>query len=149
MKMVRVSLLAICVMLFASAAFADDKADLYRKGTEAVNAGDAISAADAFCALTKVDPAYQDAAAQCAIYKSVAEKVLNRYKTNYAYGLTALEARDYATAEKEFEKVKGGQLAEQAKQRLAEIALAETPRPGRRQSQSRPAFAYRRFRNDL
>jgi hypothetical protein len=122
MKMVRVLLVA-SVMLFASAAFADEKSDLYRKGIAAVNAGDTISAADAFCTSAKIDSGYLDATAQCATYKPLAERTLSRYKITYVDGLSAMQAGDYATAQKKFENVKGGQFAEQAKEKLAEIAI--------------------------
>src|SRR6478736_2851930 len=93
-------------------AFADQKDDLYKKGNDAVSAGDSVAASNAFCAL----PAdYKDAGAQCATYKPLAEKRLTQYKVNYSNGMQALQAGDFNTAEIEFKKVKYGDYAEQAK----------------------------------
>ena len=108
----------LALLLAAPLAFADKNDDTYAKGQKAVNDGDSVAASNAFCSL----PAdFKDAGAQCAQYKPLAEKKLNLYKLNYSNGMQALQSGDYATAETEFKKVKYGEYAEQAKQRLVEI----------------------------
>lgn len=121
--------LIFAMALSAPLAFADQKDDLYKKGQTAINAGDSVAARDAFCALPKD---YQDADAQCNTYKPLAERKLNLYKLNYSNGMQAMQSGDYAAAEIEFKKVKYGDYAEQAKQRLAEI-------PGLRQKAAEAA----------
>jgi hypothetical protein len=115
--------LLIFTLLCSSAALADKKDELYFMGMAYVNAGDALSARDAFCAIAKVDPGYKDASAQCQTYSPLAEKTLFRYKQQYADGMAALQHGDYATAEIKFRNVKAGDLAEHAREKLAEIPL--------------------------
>src|SRR6185312_11033581 len=109
--------LFLALLLAAPFAAADQKEDNYNKGMAAINAGDSVAAANAFCAAGD----YKDAVAQCATYKPLAERRLNQYKLNYSAGLQAFQAGDYATAETEFKKVKYGDYVDQAKARLAEI----------------------------
>ena len=99
---------------------ADDKKDLYDKATQAVAVGDALNARDLFCKLAQDAPQYKDVVQQCAIFKPLAEKTLNRYKVNYAEGMLALDAHDYATAEKKFKLVRAGEFAESAKKKIVE-----------------------------
>lgn len=110
--------LFLALLLAAPFALADQKDDLYKKGTDAVNNGDSVAAAAAFCAL----PAdFKDSGAQCSQYKPLADKALFRYKQNYADGQQALQAGDFATAEIKFKNVKGGDFYSQAQKMLADI----------------------------
>ena len=112
------STLLLAIALSAPLAFADQKDDQYKKGTDAINAGDSVAASNAFCAL----PAdFKDAGAQCAQYKPLAEKRLNQYKFNYSNGTQAMQSGDYSTAEIEFKKVKYGDYADEAKKQLGLI----------------------------
>ncbi len=110
--------LFLALLLAAPFAFGDQKEDTYNKGQAAVNNGDSVAAATAFCSL----PAdYKDSGAQCSTYKPLADKALFRYKQNYAEGQAALQSGDFATAEIKFKNVKAGDFYNQAQQKLAEI----------------------------
>ncbi len=117
MKPFSMMALAIAVLFCAAVCRADQKDDLYLKGQQAVNSGDSIGASNAFCALPYD---YKDAGAQCATFRALAQKTIFRYRINYAEGMAALQAGDFSTAEIKFRNVKGGNLREQAKDRLAE-----------------------------
>lgn len=109
----------LAVLLASPLALADKNSELYAKGQKAVADGDSVAARDAFCAL----PAdYQDAAAQCTTYKAAADRTLNRYKLNYAEGVTLMGDGKLDDAAAKFRTVKAGDFAEQAKAKLNEIA---------------------------
>ena len=94
-------LVSLCLLLAtASAAKNDDKKALYSKGMQAVNAGDAVTARDAFCELAGRDRGYYDSAQQCQIYAEASQRMLMRYKINYGEALTLLaqDRFDDATA---------------------------------------------------
>ena len=112
--------LILGLLLAAPLAFADQKDDLYKKGKAAEAAGDSIAARDAFCAL----PAdfNGDAGTNCTTYKAAAERTLNRYKLNYAEGVTLMGDGKLDEAAAKFRTVKAGDFAEQAKAKLTEIA---------------------------
>ena len=112
----------LALLLVAPSAFADKNSDLYKKGTDAVAAGDSIAARDNFCALPGD---YQDAAAQCTTYKDAAARTLNRYKLNYAEGVTLMGDGKLDEAAAKFRSVKGGDFADQAKAKLNDIAKAK------------------------
>ncbi len=117
-------LLAVLCSAATTSAFAakdDDKRDLYRKGMDAVNAGDAVSARDAFCSLAGKDSKFADAATECAIYAPLAQRTLNRYKIDYAEGVTLLADNRYDEAELKLKNVRAGEYAQQAQKRLSEI----------------------------
>ncbi len=118
--------LSLLVALFCASAFAakdDDKRDLYRKAMDAVNQGDAITARDAFCSLATKDGGYADSATQCAIYVPVAQRALNRYKINYAEGVTLLASNRYDEAELKLRNVRAGEYAEAAQKKLTQIPV--------------------------
>src|SRR3954468_22859782 len=87
------------VFLCAIVTRADDKSKLYDKGIAGVTEGDPFAARDAFCAVSKKDEEYKDAKVQCQTYTAAADRVLMRYKVNFAEGMTAMQNRDYTTAE--------------------------------------------------
>src|SRR3954471_20477597 len=93
------------IALSAPLAFADQKDDLYKKGTNAANAGDIQGAKDAFCALSAD---FNDAAANCKIYTDSVAKALNKSHLNYGLGMTDLANNDFAAAEIKFKNVKMG-----------------------------------------
>ncbi len=110
--------LFLALLLAAPFALADQKDETYNKGQAAVNAGDSVAAAAAFCAL----PAdFKDSGAQCSTYKPLADKALFRYKQNYADGQAALQAGNFDLAEQKFKNVKAGDFYNLAQQKLAEI----------------------------
>src|SRR6185312_626580 len=124
--------LSLLVALFGASAFAakdDDKRDLYRKAMDAVNQGDAITARDAFCSLATKDGGYADSATQCAIYVPVAQRALNRYKINYAEGVTLLASNRYDEAELKLRNVRAGEYAEAAQKKLSEIPALKAKNP--------------------
>jgi hypothetical protein len=98
-----------------------DKDELYRKGAEAALAFDSIAARDAFCAVAKIDADYKDATAQCQSYTVAAERILLRYKMDFAEGMSAMQNRDYDTAANKFKLVQQGEFAAQARGKLAEM----------------------------
>ena len=108
--------LALCAPL----AFADQKDDLYKKGSDAA-ATDPFAARDAFCKLKDLDPTFKDAATQCTTYTQIADRTAFRYKTNFMDGMNALNSGDFATAETKFKNVKGGDYFDKAQQKLAEL----------------------------
>jgi hypothetical protein len=113
------SLLAALLLLAAvPSAFADRNDDLYARGTAAVNAGDAVAARDAFCA---VDPSYKDAASQCNIYKGEAQRAINRFNQNFLEGVQLMQEGKLDQAEIKFRNVKAGERVELAKRKLVEI----------------------------
>lgn len=117
-------LLAVLCSAATTSAFAvkdDDKRELYRKGMDAVNAGDSISARDAFCSLAGRDSKYADAATECAVYAPLAQRTLNRYKIDYAEGVTLLASYRYDEAELKLKNVRAGEYAEQAQKKLNQI----------------------------
>ena len=117
-------ILSLCILVFPAAAFAagnEGKKDLYNKGMDAVNRGDAITARDAFCEVARRDNEYQDAQQQCMDYSSMAEKALLRYKINYAQGVTLLADARYDEAENKFRMVRAGEYADSAQKKLAEV----------------------------
>jgi hypothetical protein len=118
---------AACTPAFA--AKDDDKRELYRKGMDAVNAGDAISARDAFCSLAGKDTRYADAANQCAVYVPMAQRALNRYKINYAEGVTLLASYRYDEAELKLKNVRAGEYAEEAQKKLRQIPTLKATHP--------------------
>lgn len=99
----------------------NEKDDLYRKGEQAALAFDAIAARDAFCAVAKKDPEYKDATAQCQKNTDAAQRMLLRYKMDYAEGMSAMQKHDYDTAAMKFRLVTQGEFADQAKVRLGEL----------------------------
>lgn len=107
----------------------DVKRELYRKGMDAVNSGDPIAARDAFCTLATKDGGYADASTQCAMYVPMAQKVLNRYKINYAEGVTLLASNRYDEAELKLRNVRAGEYAEQAQKKLTEIPKLRATQP--------------------
>lgn len=116
-------LLSLCVLVFSVSAFAasnEAKKDLYNKGIDAVNRGDAITARDAFCEVARRDNEYHDAQQQCVDYSSIAERALMRYKINYAQGVTLLAEARYDEAEAKFRAVRAGEYAESAQRKLQE-----------------------------
>jgi hypothetical protein len=116
-------LFSLCILVFSTSAFAannEGKKDLYNKGIEAVNRGDAITARDAFCEVARRDNEYHDAQQQCMDYSSIAEKALMRYKINYAQGMTFLAEARYDEAEAKFRTVRAGEYAESAQRKLQE-----------------------------
>src|SRR5438874_409860 len=92
------------LLLSAPMAFADQKDDLYNKGTAAA-ATDPFAARDAFCKLKDLDATYKDAATQCTIYTQSTEKTLFRWKTNFMDATNAIQAGDFATAELKLKNV--------------------------------------------
>jgi hypothetical protein len=127
-----VLIFSLCMAAFSVSAFAakdDFKKDLYRKGMDAVNQGDAITARDAFCSLAIKDSGYADAATQCAMYVPVAQRVLNRYKINYAEGVTLLASNRYEEAELKLRNVRAGEYAEEAQKKLHEIPVLKAAHP--------------------
>jgi hypothetical protein len=106
------------LLLAAPVARADQKDDLYNKGTAAINSGDSIAARDAFCAL----PAdFKDSATQCTTYKDAANRTLNRYKLNFGEGVTLMGDGKLDEAAAKFRTVKAGDYADQARAKLVEI----------------------------
>jgi hypothetical protein len=114
--------IAMLSFFLSSIAIADEKKDLYDKGVAATNAGDVFAARDAFCRLWKTYSNYKDVNEQCQTYLSLVDRALNRYKVNYAEGMSALQYGDFFTAENKFRNVKRGDYAESAKEKLATIA---------------------------
>lgn len=112
------------LVAFPASAFAaknDEKRELYNKGMQAVNNGDAINARDAFCQLAHRDNNFYDVQQQCLIYDMAAQRLLMRYKINYAEGLTLLAEARYDEAAIKLRNVKSGDYAVAAQQKLAEI----------------------------
>lgn len=110
----------LALLLAAPAAFADQKDDLYNKGT-AASGSDPFAARDAFCKLKDLDPTYKDVVTQCNIYTQSADKTLFRWKTNFMDGMNAIQTNDFATAETKFKNVKGGDYLDKAQKMLADI----------------------------
>ena len=71
--------------------------------------------------MAKKDPEYKDAAAKCQSNTDAAQRMLLRYKMDYAEGMSAMQKHDYDSAAMKFRLVTQGEFAEQAKAKLAEI----------------------------
>jgi hypothetical protein len=112
----------------------DDKKNLYNKGMQAVNAGDALSARDAFCELAGHDSHFYDAQQQCQIYAQASQRLMMRYKINYAEGLTMLAQDRFDEAAIKLRNVKAGEYAAVAQQRLAEIPKLKVMRESSQES---------------
>lgn len=117
-------LLISALFVLGTSAFAaknDEKRELYNKGMQAVNAGDALSARDAFCQLAHRDNNFYDVQQQCAIYDIAAQRLLMRYKINYGEALTLLAEARYDEAALKLKNVRAGEYAAAAQQKLADI----------------------------
>ena len=127
--------MSLCLLATtALAAKNDDKKSLYSKGMQAVNAGDAVTARDAFCELAGRDRNYYDAAQQCQIYADASQRMLMRYKINYGEGLTLLAQDRFDEATAKLRNVKGGDYALLAQERLAEIPKLKAMRANSQES---------------
>src|SRR4051812_13251512 len=114
-------LVLLCLAVSVQAAKNDDKRELYNKGMQAVNAGDAVTARDAFCLLAGRDHGYYDVVQQCQVYAEASQRLMMRYKINYAEGLTLLAQDRFDEATLKLRNVKSGDYAALAQQRLAEM----------------------------
>src|SRR4051812_6596386 len=123
-----------CLVASSFAAKNDDKKALYSKGMQAVNAGDAVTARDAFCELAGRDRGYYDSAQQCQIYADASQRLLMRYKINYGEALTLLAQDRFEEATAKLRNVRGGDYAMLAHQRLAEIPQLRAMRSSSQES---------------
>ena len=114
---------AMVLALVPVSAYADKKDDLYAKGMKAMEAGKAIDARDAFCAVAKEDPEFKgDAQKQCDANSKEADKVINRNKKAFGDASDAFTAGKYDEAEAKFRQVLSGDYVPLAKAKLLEIA---------------------------